>query len=127
MTKHFSNLFRYIPPRDHIEIFPPLYNYKSWSSCPITIVRVMFIALPTSNFHVLVSRHLMKFSFLFFISYTLKGSIVVGRASIFAGKSVLKRYLKVNQSVKTSRHGTNEELDAPALFSLDHSHSNLQN
>ena len=48
MTKHFTNLFRYIPPRDHIEIFPPLYNYKSWSSCPITIVRVMFIALPTT-------------------------------------------------------------------------------
>ena len=110
MTKHFTNLFRYTPPRDHIEIFPPLYNYKSWSSCPITIVRVMFIARPqpgASNFHVLVSRHLMKFSFLFFISYTLKGFMVVGRASIFAGKSALKRYLKVNQSVKTSRHGTN--------------------
>ena len=121
MTKHFTNLFRYIPPRDHIKIFAPLYNYKNWFSCPITIVRVMFIARPqpgASNFHVLVSRHLMKFSFLFFISYTLKGFIVVGRASIFAGKSALKRYLKVNQSVKTSRHGTNESWTLPRYFLL---------
>ena len=121
MTKHFTNLFRYIPPRDHIKIFAPLYNYKNLFSCPIAIVCVMFIARPqpgASNFHVLVSRHFMKVSFLFFISYTLKGLIVVGRASIFAGKSALKRYLKVNQSVKTSRHGTNESWTLPRYFLL---------